>query len=75
MEPNGVSPALARWSERLEGVTVTPLTRDYPEPQSTEAARQPFVLRILVSPEVTFTQLVRKVKEVSRIPTRVYPAC
>jgi L-2-aminoadipate reductase len=37
MEQNGVSPNLARWSERLKDLTVTPLTRDYPEPPSGEA--------------------------------------
>lgn len=33
----------------------------------------PFVLRISVSPEETFTQISSKVKEVSRVPTGPYP--
>ena len=39
MESNGLSPSLDRWLQKLEGLTVTPLTRDYPEPSSDEAAR------------------------------------
>lgn len=39
MEANGLSPNLERWVQKLEGLTVTPLTRDYPEPSSDEAAR------------------------------------
>lgn len=38
MELNGVSPGLARWSERLKDLTVTPLTRDYPDPSIHKAA-------------------------------------
>ena len=30
---------LVRWAERLKDLTVSPLTRDYPEPPSDEAAR------------------------------------
>lgn len=37
MEVNGTSPGLARWAERLKDLTVTPLTRDYPEPSSDES--------------------------------------
>jgi L-2-aminoadipate reductase len=39
MEVNAVSPGLARWAERLKDLTVSPLTRDYPEAPSDEAAR------------------------------------
>jgi L-2-aminoadipate reductase len=39
MEVNGASPNLARWAERLKDITVSPLTRDYPEPPSDEASR------------------------------------
>lgn len=39
MEANGFSPNLDRWLQKLEGLTVTPLTRDYPEPSPDEAAR------------------------------------
>lgn len=39
MEVNGSSPNLARWAKRLKDLTVSPLTRDYPEPSSDEAAR------------------------------------
>lgn len=133
MESNGVSSNLARWSERLDGLIVTPLTRDYPEPPLDEAARvkrpieavesltasasvshavrnlhalatpyellltayvilisrltgdediaigtnaqpdgHPFVLRISLSPEDTFSQLLSKVKEVSRMRVGIY---
>jgi L-2-aminoadipate reductase len=39
MKSNGISPNLARWAERLKDLTVSPLTRDYPEPSSDEASR------------------------------------
>src|SRR5947209_12488587 len=39
MEVNGVDPSIARWAERLKDVTISPLTRDYPEPSSDEAVR------------------------------------
>lgn len=119
---------LTRWAEKLKGLIVTPLTRDYPEPTLDEAARtkrpiealeilsaspsvlqalksfhshgtlyellltayvilisrltgeddiafgtnaeqdgEPFVLRTSISPEVTFIQLLEKVKEVRRV--------
>ena len=32
MQANGGSPSLARWADRLKDLTVSPLTRDYPEP-------------------------------------------
>jgi L-2-aminoadipate reductase len=128
MDTNGISPSLARWLQRLKGLTVTPLTRDYPEPPPEEAARVkrpiegveslagsaslthalrtlhelgnsyelflaayvilisrltgdedvalgtntepdglPFVLRVALSPEDTFSQLLSKVKEVGNV--------
>lgn len=39
MEANDISPSLGRWLQKLDGLTVTPLTRDYPEPSSDEAAQ------------------------------------
>jgi L-2-aminoadipate reductase len=33
MQVNGVAPHLTRWAEKLKDLTVSPLTRDYPEPQ------------------------------------------
>jgi L-2-aminoadipate reductase len=130
---NGVSLGLARWSERLKDLTVTPLTRDYPEPPVYKAAQvkrpieavesltasgsvsyalrtlgalassyelllasyvilisrltgdddiaigtnarpggPPFVLRVLFSSKDSYTDLVSKVKEVSRIQVRVH---
>jgi L-2-aminoadipate reductase len=38
MEPNHVSSSLERWSKRLKDLTVTPLTRDYPDPSAYKAA-------------------------------------
>jgi L-2-aminoadipate reductase len=128
MDTNGISPSLARWLQRLKGLTVTPLTRDYPEPPPEEAAKAkrpiegvesltspeslshalrtlhplgnsyelfltayvilisrltgdddvalgtnaepdglPFVLRVELSPEDTFSQLVSKVKDVGNL--------
>ncbi len=32
MQTNGVSSKLGRWADRLKNLTVSPLTRDYPEP-------------------------------------------
>jgi L-2-aminoadipate reductase len=136
MEANGLSSSLARWSERLKDLTLTPLTRDYPDPSSEEAARtkrpieaiethaapeslshllrnlhelgtpyellltayvilisrltgddditlgtniepdgQPIVLRVSISPQETFNQLLSKVKEVSRMLARVRSLC
>jgi L-2-aminoadipate reductase len=39
MDTNGISPNLARWLQRLKGLSVAPLTRDYPEPPSEEVAK------------------------------------
>jgi hypothetical protein len=41
MDLNGVSLSLAKWSERLNGLTVAPLTRDYPEPSSAPGSKRP----------------------------------
>jgi len=128
MDTNGISPNLARWLQRLKGLTVTPLTRDYPEPPPEDAAKVkrpiegvenlggpeslsdalrtlhtlgnsyelfltayvilisrltgdedvalgtnaepdglPFILRVELSPEDTFSQLVSKVKDVGNV--------
>jgi L-2-aminoadipate reductase len=32
---------LARWQERLQNLTVSPLTRDYPEPSHNESEKRP----------------------------------
>jgi hypothetical protein len=32
---------LARWQDRLQNLTVSPLTRDYPEPSHTESEKRP----------------------------------
>src|SRR6266536_5975044 len=32
---------LARWQDRLQNLTVSPLTRDYPEPGRTESEKRP----------------------------------
>ena len=37
---NGASSHLARWAERLKNLTVSPLTRDFPERQDGDEARQ-----------------------------------
>ena len=39
MEMNGVSPGLARWADQLKDMTVSPLTRDYPESTPDEATK------------------------------------
>lgn len=36
-----MSSPLARWQERLQNLTVSPLTRDYPEPSHTESEKRP----------------------------------
>ena len=43
MESNGVSSPPARWAEKLKDLTVSPLTRDYPEPSSDDAAKRLFI--------------------------------
>ena len=37
---NGVTPHLTRWGERLKDLTVSPLTRDYPEATRGDTTRQ-----------------------------------
>ena len=37
---NGLSSHLARWAERLKNLTVSPLTRDFPESQDGDRATQ-----------------------------------
>lgn len=40
MQVNGFASLLTRWAERLSDLTVSPLTRDYPEPPLEDRARQ-----------------------------------
>jgi hypothetical protein len=42
MQVNDVAPHLMRWAEPLKDLTVSPLSRDYPEPQLEVTAREDF---------------------------------
>ena len=61
MEVNGASSNLARWAERLKDLTVSPLTRDYPEPLSDEAwrAKRPIEAVETVTASTSLSNVVR----------------
>lgn len=40
MSTNGVPPQLSRWADRLRDLTVSPLTRDYPEPSQEDKKKR-----------------------------------
>lgn len=65
MEVNGLSPSLARWAERLKDLTVSPLTRDYPEAPSDDVARgrRPIEAVEALVASASVTDAVRNLRE------------
>ena len=57
MESKDISPKLTRWADRLKGLRVSPLTRDYPEPPPGSANRILESVESLVAPEQTRSAL------------------